>query len=86
MVGQSNQVRIVYSNEDQRSFRLKGKVFAVIGPFDGFNDKRDLQRDLENLLRRYNRGVCDTAVVTEEVDDWDRNVSRIAHLPENPSK
>jgi hypothetical protein len=31
-----------------------GKVFAVIGPFDGHTDKPDLQDALEVLLRGYN--------------------------------
>jgi hypothetical protein len=31
-----------------------GKVFCVIGPFDGHTDKADLQDTLETLLRGYN--------------------------------
>lgn len=31
-----------------------GKVFAVIGPFDGHTDKQDLQDALTTLLRGYN--------------------------------
>jgi hypothetical protein len=32
----------------------RGKVFAVIGPFDGHTDKQDLQDMLETLLRGFN--------------------------------
>jgi len=32
----------------------KGKVFAVIGPFDSHMDKPDLQDALRMLLRGYN--------------------------------
>lgn len=32
----------------------KGKVFAVIGPFENFTDKPELQNALMTLLRGYN--------------------------------
>jgi hypothetical protein len=32
----------------------KGKVFALIGPFDSFDDKTDLQHMLQTLILDYN--------------------------------
>ena len=50
------RTRIIYSdNPDVVKLDVfAGKVFAVIGPFDGFRDKQDLQGALMLLLRGYN--------------------------------
>lgn len=52
-----DQARLVMTSEDQAcmgSAAGKGKVFCVIGPFDDFTDKQDLQDRLISLLRGYN--------------------------------
>ena len=53
------QVRIIYGDGEHLSGmdHVKsnpGKVFAVIGPFDGHTDKTALQDMLETLLRGFN--------------------------------
>lgn len=49
------QTRIVYSDTSAGAMpEHKGKVFAVIGPFDDDLDKLDLQNMLLTLLRGYN--------------------------------
>lgn len=49
------QVRMVFSDGPGSVMpEHKGKVFAVIGPFDDFTDKTDLQDMLTTLLRGYN--------------------------------
>lgn len=51
-------VRIIYGGEPGRVESVKqnpGKVFAVIGPFDSFSDKRELTDALEMLVRGYNK-------------------------------
>lgn len=54
-----DQVRLIYGDGEHLN-RVSsvadnpGKVFAVIGPFDGHMDKMDLQRMIEALCRGYN--------------------------------
>ncbi len=51
------QVRIQYSDAPERGDLVRengGKIFAVVGPFDDFTDKPDLQRALQLLLRGWN--------------------------------
>lgn len=51
------QVRMIVSDDPSSSpvvTENPGKVFAVIGPFDGFSDKMELQHMLETLLRGWN--------------------------------
>lgn len=49
------KVRIVYTDQPGRCMpEHKGKVFAVIGPFEDHLDKDDLQAELETVLRSYN--------------------------------
>lgn len=53
------QVRVIYGDGEHLSgtdsvTKNPGKVFAVIGPFDGHADKPELQDALEMLLRGYN--------------------------------
>lgn len=49
------QVRIIYTaNPGAAMPEHKGKVFALIGPFDDHQDKDDLQGMLAALLRGYN--------------------------------
>ena len=51
----AQRVRCVFTDEPQRSYpEHKGKVFAVIGPFDDFTDKAALQDALVLLLRGFN--------------------------------
>ncbi len=49
------QTRLVFTDAPGRVMPdSAGKVFAVIGPFDGFTDKADLQEALQILLRGHN--------------------------------
>jgi hypothetical protein len=49
------QASIVYSSAPQDCFPGEtDKVFAVIGPFENFDDKPELQRALKMLLRGWN--------------------------------
>ena len=49
------QVRLVYTDAPGRALpEHKGKVFAVIGPFDDHMDKPELQNLLQTILRGYN--------------------------------
>lgn len=49
------QVRLIYTDGPGRAMpEHAGKVFALIGPFDGFTDKSDLRDALETLIRGYN--------------------------------
>lgn len=53
-------MRIIYSDDPGRVDSVRknpGKVFAVVGPFEGHMDKADLQLALEDILRRYNQGA-----------------------------
>jgi hypothetical protein len=55
------QVRLIYTDGPDRVMpEHSGKVFAVIGPFDCFTDKADLQDALETLVRGYNVEPADT--------------------------
>ena len=51
------QVRMILS-DDPKSCPIvtehPGKVYAVIGPFDGFSDKMELQHMIETMLRGWN--------------------------------
>lgn len=50
------QVRMVYTDALHTAFpEHKGKVFAIIGPFDGHMDRPELQKLLTTLLRAYNK-------------------------------
>ena len=52
---ESEQVRCVYTDAPEFAMpEHKGKVFAVIGPFDSFTDKTKLQDALRTLLRGWN--------------------------------
>lgn len=54
-MGVKKQVRIVYTDALHTAFPgYKGKVFAIIGPFEGHMDKPELQKLLETVLRGYN--------------------------------
>ena len=47
--------RIVYSSAPQPPFpEHSGKIFAIIGPFDSFRDKEDLQTTLEFVVKGHN--------------------------------
>ena len=49
------QARIVYSSAPQAAYpEHEGKTFAVIGPFESFDDKQELQRALLMLMRGWN--------------------------------
>lgn len=51
-------VRIIYDNSNQTGFpEHHGKVFAVIGPFDGHLDKVDLQKAIERVLVEHNSAI-----------------------------
>jgi hypothetical protein len=50
-------VRIIYSDDPGGVDSVKsnpGKVFAVIGPFEGHTDKQDLMDAIETFLLGYN--------------------------------
>jgi hypothetical protein len=54
-----DRVRIIYGDGEHLSGmdhvrENPGKVFAVIGPFDGHTDKPELQDMLQTLLRGFN--------------------------------
>lgn len=52
---EAEQARLVYSSADQACFpEHRDKVFAVLGPFDSFADKPELQNALRILLRGWN--------------------------------
>jgi hypothetical protein len=52
---ENEQVRCVYSDDPGAAMpEHKGKVFAVIGPFDDFADKKALREALKMLLRGWN--------------------------------
>lgn len=49
------QVRLIFTDGPGRAMpEHHGRVFALIGPFDTFTDKPELQAMLETLLRGYN--------------------------------
>jgi hypothetical protein len=49
------QVRIIYSDEPGKVMpEHKGKIFAVIGPFEAHSDKLALQQALEAAVHEYN--------------------------------
>jgi hypothetical protein len=49
------QTRLIFTDGPGRVMpEHAGKVFAVIGPFDCFTDKADLQDALETIVRGYN--------------------------------
>lgn len=54
----NEQVRLVMTSETPGPFKSEfennAKVFAVIGPFDDFTDKQDLQAALTTFLSGYN--------------------------------
>lgn len=51
----AKQTRVVFTNGPGSAMpEHKGKVFALIGPFDTFTDKPDLQDALVCLVRGYN--------------------------------
>jgi len=55
----ARQVRLIFGDGEHLSGmdhikQSPGKVFAVIGPFDGHTDKQDLQNTLETICRGYN--------------------------------
>ncbi len=53
---EAEQVRMIYSSAPQRADfpEHPDKVFAVIGPFEGFDDKPALREALKMLLRGWN--------------------------------
>lgn len=52
---EDRQIRMVYTDAPEVAMtEHKGKVFAVIGPFDSHMDKPELQDALRMLLRGYN--------------------------------
>lgn len=49
------QTRLVFTDGPGRAMpEHAGKVFALIGPFDCFTDKADLQDMLTTMIRGYN--------------------------------
>lgn len=52
------RVRLIWTSEAAGPFKVEYednvKVFGVIGPFEDFTDKQDLQNALETFLRGYN--------------------------------
>lgn len=51
----NRQVRMVYTDAPEVAMpEHRGKVFAIIGPFDDHMDKPELQKTLQMLLRGYN--------------------------------
>lgn len=51
----NKQTRLIMSDDPGRVMpEYKGKVFCVIGPFEDFTDKTDLQDALVMLIRGYN--------------------------------
>jgi hypothetical protein len=56
----SEQVRMIVTDGPGGAMpEHGGKVFALIGPFDSFTDKQDLQDMLTTLLRGYNLADAD---------------------------
>lgn len=56
----SEQIRMIYTDGPGNNDVVnenRGKVFAVIGPFESFSDKEELQDALRDLLRKYNRAT-----------------------------
>lgn len=54
---EGDQVRIVFTDAPASASLVRenpGAVFAVIGPFEGFDKKRELQEAIVMLLRGYN--------------------------------
>lgn len=52
------KVRIIYTDNPALVMpEHKGKVFAVIGPFEGHQDKSELQAALKTLLTLYNMQI-----------------------------
>lgn len=57
MEPETKEVRIIYSDAPERAGSVSsnpGKVFALIGPFDGHLDKTDLQKALNMVVRGWN--------------------------------
>ena len=53
-----DQIRLTYTTGHQScypEYRGQDKVFAVIGPFEGFGDKMDIQEALKELLMSWNK-------------------------------
>jgi hypothetical protein len=51
----NRQTRLVFTSGPEAAMpEHHGKVFALIGPFDSFTDKTDLQDMLECLIRGHN--------------------------------
>lgn len=51
----NRQTRIVFTDGPGAALpEYAGKIFALIGPFEDFTDKTDLQEALVMLLRGYN--------------------------------
>jgi hypothetical protein len=51
----AERVRLVYTNSPGTAMPDNvGKVFAVVGPFEGFDDKADLRDMLEVVIRGWN--------------------------------
>ena len=53
-----DRVRLIFTDGVERTIEsnndLNGKVVAIIGPFDNFTDKQNLQNMLITLCRGYN--------------------------------
>jgi hypothetical protein len=57
----STQTRLVFTDAPGAAMpEHKGKVFALIGPFDSFQDNDELQLKLEALVREYNHGHAES--------------------------
>jgi hypothetical protein len=49
-------MRIVYTDTPERAMpEHRGKVFALIGPFESFSDQPELRQELEQVLQTYNK-------------------------------
>jgi hypothetical protein len=52
---EAEQIRCVYTDDPMGAMpEHKGKVFAVVGPFETFTDKPALREALKMLLRGWN--------------------------------
>ena len=57
MTKSTDRVRVIYTGDPGRVDSVSknpGKVFAVIGPFDDFTDRKELRDALEMIVRGHN--------------------------------
>ena len=52
----ANEVSVIYTSRPPATLaQHEGKVFALVGPFDGYADKARLQEAINATVRRWNR-------------------------------